>query len=65
MAELVGEGSVINGAYPVYFMKKYKKPDTLSVINYYNFVTDGHWDSMTQPAQRAESVKIRNAKYSK
>ena len=35
--ELVGGGSVIIGAYPVYFMKKDKKPDTLAIIDNYNF----------------------------
>ena len=45
-------------------MKKGKKPDLLAVINNYHFYdgqthrhTDGHGDSMTNPAQRAESVK--------
>ena len=35
--KLVGGGSVINGAYPVYFIKKDKKPDTLANIDNYNF----------------------------
>ena len=46
-------------------MKKDEKPDTSAVIDNYNFCdrntdtqTDGHGDSMTNPAQRAESVKI-------
>ena len=42
-------------------MKKDKKPDTLAVIdndNFCNIQTDGHGDSMTDRAQRAESVKI-------
>ena len=45
-------------------MKKGKKPNTLAVIENYNFSdkhtdiqTDGHGDSITDPAQRAESVK--------
>ena len=41
-------------------MKKEEKPDTLAVINNYNFCdrqTDGHGDSMTNLAQRAQSVK--------
>ena len=45
-------------------MKKDKKPDTLAVIDNFNFCdiqtdrqTDGHGDSMTDPVQRAESVK--------
>ena len=50
VVELVGGGSVINGAYPVQFMKKDEKPDTLAVIDNYNFCdkhTDGYGDSMT------------------
>ena len=46
-------------------MKKDKKPDTLAGIDNYNFCdihtdrqTDRHGDSMTDPAQRAESVKM-------
>ena len=46
-------------------MTKDKKPDTLAVINNYNLFdkytnrqTDGHGDSMTDPAQRAQSVKM-------
>ena len=42
-------------------MKKDKKPDTLAVIDNYiqtDRQTDRHGDSMTDPAQRAESVKI-------
>ena len=46
-------------------MKKDEKPDTLAVIDNYNFYnrqthkqTDGHGDSMTVPAQRPKSVKI-------
>ena len=46
-------------------MKKEENPDTLAVIDNYNFCdiqtdrrTDGHGDSMTNPAQKAESVKI-------
>ena len=46
-------------------MKKDKKPDTLAVIDNDNCCdiqtdrqTDGHGDSMTDPAQRAEWVKI-------
>ena len=42
-------------------MKKDEKPDTLAVIGNYNFCdikTDGPGDSMTDPAQRAKSVKI-------
>ena len=42
-------------------MKKDGKPDTMAVINNYNFClkhTDGHGPSMTDPAQRADSVKI-------
>ena len=43
-------------------MKKDKKYDTLAVIDNNNFCdiqTDGHGDSMTNPARRAESVKMR------
>ena len=43
-------------------MKKDKKPDTLTVINNYNFCdiqTDGHGNSMTNPAQGAKSVKTQ------
>ena len=42
-------------------MKKDKKSDTLAVINNFNFSdiqTDGHGDSMTEPARRAELMKI-------
>ena len=42
-------------------MKKDKKSDTLAVIDNYNFYdrhTYGHGNSMTDPAQRDESVKI-------
>ena len=46
-------------------MKKDNEPDDFAFINNYNFYdrqTDrhsyGHGDSMTYPAQRAESVKI-------
>ena len=42
-------------------MKKDKNSDHLAVLDNYNFCdkhTDGHGDSMTDPAQRAESVKI-------
>ena len=45
-------------------MKKDKKPNTSAVIDNYNFydrqtdrLTYGHGDSMTDPAQRAKSVK--------
>ena len=45
-------------------MKKEEKPDTFAVIDDYNFYdrpthihTYGHGDYMTDPAQRAESVK--------
>ena len=45
-------------------MKKDKQPNNLAVIDNYNFCdrhtnrhTDGHGDSMNNPAQRAESVK--------
>ena len=48
-------------------MKKDNKPDTLAVLDNYNFCdrhtnthTDEHGDSMTDPAQRAESVKTAN-----
>ena len=38
VVKLVRGGSVINGAYPVYFMKKDKqKLDNLAVIDNYNF----------------------------
>ena len=40
-------------------MKKDEKPETLAIMDNYNFCdisTDGHGDSMTDPAQRAESV---------
>ena len=43
-------------------MKKDEKPDTLAVINNYKRQTDGHDDSMTDPAQRAESVKVMKYK---
>ena len=50
-------------------MKKDKKPDTLAVIDNYNFYdrhthihTYGHGDSMTDPAQRPESVKSKQRK---
>ena len=51
-------------------MKKYGKPGTLAFIDNYNFddrQTDGHGDSMTNPAWRAESVKItlKNMSYFK
>ena len=40
-------------------MRKDKKPDTFAVINRHTDTQpDGHVDSMTDPAQRAESVKI-------
>ena len=44
-------------------MKKDEKPDTLAVIDNYrqtytHIHTYGHGDSMTNPAQRTESVKI-------
>ena len=44
-------------------MKKDKKPDTFTVIDNYNFCdiqTDGHGNSMTDPAQWAKSVKAQN-----
>ena len=48
-------------------MKKDKKPDTLAVIDNYNLYdrhtdtqTDGHGNSLTNPAQRADSVKMHN-----
>ena len=43
------------------FYKERQKPDFLAVIDNYNFCdkhTYGHGDSMTDPAQRAESLKI-------
>ena len=44
-------------------MKKDLKPDTLAVID---IQTDGHGNSMTDPAQRAESVKIEGtARYAR
>ena len=42
-------------------MRKNKKPDTLAVIDNYRQThkqTDGHRASMTDQAQRAESVKL-------
>ena len=42
-------------------MKKDKKHDTFADIDNYNFCDiqkDGHVDSMTDPAQRAKSVRI-------
>ena len=42
-------------------MKKDKMFDNSAIIDDYNFCykhTDGHGNSMTDPAQRAESVKI-------
>ena len=54
-----------NHTSPLYVMKKQEKPDTLVFINTYNFKdrqthkqTGGHGDSMTDGAQRVESVKI-------
>ena len=51
-------------------MKKAKKPDTLAVIDNYNFCdkhthrqTDGHGNSMTDPAQRAESLQLSDARF--
>ena len=48
-------------------MKKDERPDTLAIIDNYNFYDRqtyihkyGHGDSMTDPAQRAESVKNNN-----
>ena len=38
-------------------MKKDKKSDSLAIINNYK-QTDGNGNSMTDPAQRAELVKI-------
>ena len=43
-------------------MKKDNNSDHLAVIDNYTFCdkhTDGHVDSMTDPAQRAESVKTK------
>ena len=36
VGKLVGGRSDINGAYPVYFMNKYKNPDTLAILDNYN-----------------------------
>ena len=51
-------------------MTKDQKSDTLAVIDNYSFCdiqtdrqTDGHGDSMTDPAKRAESVKITMCNY--
>ena len=49
--------------HPLYFMKKEEKLNRKkSIIKTITFMTDtqtdGHGDSMTDPAQRAKSVKI-------
>ena len=63
LVELVGGGSVINGVYPVKFLKKDKKnPDTLAFVNNYNFYdtqTDEHGESLTNPVQAAKLLKIQ------
>ena len=45
----------------LFYGETQKKPATLAVMDNYNFYdgqTVGHADSMTDPAQRAESVNI-------
>ena len=50
VVKLIGDRSDINGAYPVYLIKKDKKPDTLAVIT--TFVADEKGNCITKSVKR-------------